>query len=192
MITSNQRERLLAAIKHQPTNPPMPHLTPAEIQMLRELVNAGREDDAWAEFSFIGQQTIGKAIETLMQKSKNESRDNVRNNWKVKEHEARIEAIASPIISQVAPATTHTTNNDSDALKGEDKVTSKWILLVQAEAAKHWQNLKGMKCSPTKRNIIDDLAKICREKEIKTDYGIYPSAQYIYRHVLRAWTPPID
>lgn len=78
------------------------------------------------------------------------------------------------------------------APKSDDKVTSNWILLVQSEAATLWRKLKGMNCSPTKNNIKADLAKICREKEIKTDHGIYPTADYIYRHVLGGWTPPTD
>ena len=80
----------------------------------------------------------------------------------------------------------------ADVLKGDDKVTANWILLVQIEAAFLWRETRKLNCSPTKNNIKNDLAKRCREKGIKTDYLIYPSAGYIYKHVLRRWTPPTD
>lgn len=82
---------------------------------------------------------------------------------------------------------------EQSAANGEDRPTDNWMLLVQIEAATLWRELKKLDCtSPTRHSIKDDLAKICRKKEIKTDYGIYPAADYIYRHVLRGWTPPTD
>jgi len=72
--------------------------------------------------------------------------------------------------------------------------TKNWILKVQAEATRKWEELVEMGCSPTRNNIKDDLATWCRDENnnIKTDYGIFPTAEYIYRHVIRKaiWKPP--
>lgn len=72
----------------------------------------------------------------------------------------------------------------------EEPETKNWILLVQAEAARRWKLLREAGANPTKNNIKDDLAKWCRDRRVETDRGIYPTAEYIYRHVLRKWTPP--
>lgn len=68
--------------------------------------------------------------------------------------------------------------------------TANWILSIQAEATRMWLILKKAGASPTKNNILNDLAKWCRENEILTPGGIYPSCGYIERHVLRKWKPP--
>lgn len=70
------------------------------------------------------------------------------------------------------------------------KRTSNWIMEIQAQAAIEWKKYQDMECNPTKLSIKDDLAKWCREKDIRTSSHINPSAEYIYRHVLRTWTPP--
>jgi hypothetical protein len=70
--------------------------------------------------------------------------------------------------------------------------TKNWILLVQAEATKHWKILKKAGANPTKHNIKDDLSTWCRKTGVLTDGDINPSGDYIYRHVLRKWTPPTD
>jgi hypothetical protein len=64
------------------------------------------------------------------------------------------------------------------------------MLLIQAEAAKRWKLLRDAGANPTKHNIKDDLANWCRETGVLTDGDINPNAEYIYRHVLRKWTPP--
>jgi len=114
-------------------------------------------------------------------------------NW-IKWAEGKGYSVAHLITNAPAEKVEAANTNDtaSDAPKGDDKVTSNWILLVQAEAARQWLMRKKMNCSPTKNNIKNDLAKICSEKNIVTDYGIHPTADYIYRHVLRGWTPPTD
>lgn len=68
--------------------------------------------------------------------------------------------------------------------------TKNWILLIQAEAARRWKMLRDAGANPTKNNIKDDLAKWCQKNSVTTAGGIYPSAEYIYRHVLRKWMPP--
>lgn len=80
----------------------------------------------------------------------------------------------------------------SAASNANDDPATNWMLRVQIEATELWRKLKGMNCRPTKNNIKGDLAKICREKNIQTDGGKPPSADYIQRHALRGWTPPTD
>ena len=72
----------------------------------------------------------------------------------------------------------------------EEPETKNWMLLIQAEAAKRWKLLRDVGANPTKHNIKDDLANWCRETGVLTDGDINPNAEYIYRHVLRKWTPP--
>jgi hypothetical protein len=76
--------------------------------------------------------------------------------------------------------------------KGENdslKITN-WKLQVQAEAVRMFLKLRAMGCKPTKNSIKDDLAKWCVDKGVKTKSLSHPSAEYIYRHALREWTPP--
>jgi hypothetical protein len=77
-----------------------------------------------------------------------------------------------------------------DTAPDEEPKTKNWILLVQAEATRRWKSLREEGANPTKHNIKDDLATWCRETNVRTDGDINPSGDYIYRHVLRKWTPP--
>lgn len=70
MITPAQRKQMKAVLSNQPINPPSPHLTPAEKQELCTLIDAGREDDAWAELHYKSQAAIGNAMEAVMRKSR--------------------------------------------------------------------------------------------------------------------------
>lgn len=73
--------------------------------------------------------------------------------------------------------------------------TNNWILTIQTEAARHWRQLVTSGCSPTRNNIKEDLAKWCRENNVKTySSGICPTGDYIYRHVISTakWKPPTD
>jgi len=72
--------------------------------------------------------------------------------------------------------------------------TTNWILKVQAEAAQRWKGLKELNCNPTRHNIKDDLAKWCKNNNVKTSSGIFPSGEYIYRHVIGSakWKHPSD
>lgn len=65
-----------------------------------------------------------------------------------------------------------------------------WMMKVQAEAASRWIQYRKMNCSPTKHSLKDELSKWCRKNGIQTKSKITPSPDYIYRHVLRKWTPP--
>ncbi|SEN29706.1 hypothetical protein SAMN05216404_103297 [Nitrosospira multiformis] len=65
-----------------------------------------------------------------------------------------------------------------------------WILRVQAQAAIEWKKYQKMQCNPTKHSIKDELARWCKDNNVRTPTHIIPSADYIYRHVLRNWDPP--
>ncbi|SFH85513.1 hypothetical protein SAMN04515618_104170 [Collimonas sp. OK307] len=67
-----------------------------------------------------------------------------------------------------------------------------WMMRVQAEANARWIRLRKSGASPTKHNLRDDLAKWCRENDIRTKQGAFPTGAYIARHVLKKWVPPVD
>lgn len=85
-------------------------------------------------------------------------------------------------------------SDETKAAPGLPKVvaTSSWKLLVQAEAARRWKVLRMSGANPTVYSIRDDLAIWCRDQGIKTKTGINPNPEYIYRHALRGWIPPMD
>jgi hypothetical protein len=78
----------------------------------------------------------------------------------------------------------------SEPLQNAPTDTKNWIMQIQAEAARRFISLKDSGANPTKHSIKDDLAKWCRENEIKTTSGNYPTGEYINRHVLQKWKPP--
>ena len=67
-----------------------------------------------------------------------------------------------------------------------------WMMQVQAEATARWKRYRAQSAVPTKHNLRDELAKWCRDNDIRTKQGSFPTAQYIARHVLRMWVPPVD
>ena len=75
--------------------------------------------------------------------------------------------------------------------KQEPVPIGNWKMRIQEEATRRWRRLRHAGCSPTKHALKDELARWCREEEVTTaTTGVSPSAEYIYRHVLRDWTPP--
>jgi len=104
------------------------------------------------------------------------------------EHEAKVWLVTTlAVVEQVA--TDAEVNTNSNPIP-----TSNWKLKIQAEAARRWKELVTMGCSPTRNSIKDDLATWCRNNKVTTDGGIFPRADYIYRHVIRAaiWKPPTN
>lgn len=67
-----------------------------------------------------------------------------------------------------------------------------WKMRVQAQAAARILRLRSVGANPTVHSILDDMAKWCREKDVKTNGGIFPSSGYLRTHVLggKHWTPP--
>lgn len=70
--------------------------------------------------------------------------------------------------------------------------TNNWILKIQVEATRFWKQVRAGGGNPTRNNIKGDLATWCRDNEVKTDGGIFPDEDYIYRHVIRKkkWKSP--
>ena len=85
---------------------------------------------------------------------------------------------------------------DLDKHKQHEKQVSQsadnWKMAIQSQAAVIWRKYRSMAANPTKNSIKGDLARWCRDNKIITETGINPSEDYIYRHVLRRWTPPTD
>lgn len=67
-----------------------------------------------------------------------------------------------------------------------------WKAKVQAEAASRWRRQISYGATPTKNSLKDELSKWCRENKVFTNYGVPPRGEYIARHVLKDWKPPID
>lgn len=81
-------------------------------------------------------------------------------------------------------------STNAKSIRESNNDSGSWIIKIQQEAARMWTALRQSGANPTKLNIIDDLAKWARNTGITSRSGIYPSSSYIYRHVLRKWTPP--
>lgn len=93
-------------------------------------------------------------------------------------------------VAHLMPADAPAANTTSNHIP-----TTNWKLKIQAEATRQWKELVKIGCSPARHSIKDDLAKWCRDNKVTTDSsGIYPSASYIYKHVLRKaiWKSPTD
>lgn len=67
-----------------------------------------------------------------------------------------------------------------------------WKMLVQAEAAAMFKQQRAMGAQPTVYNIVDTMARWCRENDVRTSSGAFPSASYLRVHVLsgKHWKPP--
>ena len=67
-----------------------------------------------------------------------------------------------------------------------------WKLLVQAEAAAMFKRQRAMGAQPTVYNVVDAMARWCRENDVRTSSGAFPSASYLRVHVLGGthWKPP--
>lgn len=59
-----------------------------------------------------------------------------------------------------------------------------WKMQVQVEAARRLESLRNSGANPTVHSILDDMAKWCIQNGVKTDSGIFPSANYLRTHVL--------
>ncbi len=83
---------------------------------------------------------------------------------------------------------------DTDRGDKEEAPLENWMMQVQEEAAKRWKRQRKSGCNPTRNSLKDELAKWCKETNIRTTSYINPTAEYLYRHVLstKRWTPPKD
>ncbi len=69
-----------------------------------------------------------------------------------------------------------------------------WKMEVQAIAAELWITLRKAGANPTIAGIVDQVARRCAERGIKTQIGVNPRSGYLRTHVLSSqhWTPPPD
>lgn len=101
----------------------------------------------------------------------------------------QVEAVSRPTQSVAKGAAER--GNDAIATGSDDSPhTDNWSLKVQIEATSMFKAWRARGANPTKYNIREDLAKWCRENNVKTKSGIFPDPEYIYRHALRKWSPP--
>ena len=97
------------------------------------------------------------------------------------------QVIQTPNTSSLEQTNLQTSNSQDTEVP--QSITN-WRMRIQAQAAIIWCKHKNLNCSPTKLSINPELAKWCRNNNVTTDYGIWPSETYIYRHVTRKWDPP--
>ena len=89
---------------------------------------------------------------------------------------------------------------DDDGAKPPEKQASEqdtagvadWKMQIQIKAAELMTTLRGVGASPTVHSILPKLVEWCRENQVKTSSGIFPSEGYLRTHVLggKHWTPP--
>ena len=67
-----------------------------------------------------------------------------------------------------------------------------WKLLIQIEATARCKRLYISGANPSKTDLADSMASLCKEQNIKTNTGSFPSKGYIRTHVLggRQWKFP--
>ncbi len=75
--------------------------------------------------------------------------------------------------------------------RGQKPETRNWKMLVQMEAARLVKALRDSGARPSPYSIRHDIARWCQENNVKGAAGSFPSADYIYRHCLRGWKPPV-
>jgi hypothetical protein len=90
----------------------------------------------------------------------------------------------APTVAEVAAASSK---------PGRDgKAATNWKLQVQIETTDLFKRLRKAGASPTVQSTVYEMAKWCRDNNVKTRNGIYPSANYLRTHVLggKHWNPP--
>lgn len=75
---------------------------------------------------------------------------------------------------------------------GVEPALTNWKMRIQAEATSRFKRLRASGANPTVHSMVDDMARWCREHDVKTDGDIYPKSGYLRTHVLGGnhWTPP--
>lgn len=92
MISDEQRAWLLAALNHQPTDRLTPHLSVAELNELRALVESGREADAWIQLDHKARVAWSKSRQHLEQMCIEQARDKEQQGREQEVHEAQMAA----------------------------------------------------------------------------------------------------
>lgn len=139
-MTPRQRDLLLAAIKNQPSNPPSPRLTIAERDELRSLMESGREDDAWGEYTYKWQVAFSKAKADAHDKSAKVA-DRHR---KVCERETRI----TPAFEKVIPSSRSQNGRTTPTSQCNEHTTSKPINRMKKRVAAIVETAKQLGYDP--------------------------------------------
>ena len=97
---------------------------------------------------------------------------------------------ASTALPAETPQDTVSAQSGSEA-KALDALPD-WKSRIQIEAAEYMRVLRKSGANPSAHSILDRMTKWCKDKDVKTDGGIYPSRGYLRTHVLGGghWTPP--
>jgi hypothetical protein len=73
----------------------------------------------------------------------------------------------------------------------ENAEPSSWVSKVQTQAAILFERYRRVGAQPSKNSIAPDLARWCKENDIRTPTGVHPSAETIKRWALgRRWKSP--
>jgi hypothetical protein len=88
----------------------------------------------------------------------------------------------------LAPAPEEPANDDA----APRPAVPNWKMLIQAEATAYCLRLRKAGANPTKNSILEPMVNWCRDNNVKTDGGIYPSDGYLRTHVLggKHWDVP--
>lgn len=78
------------------------------------------------------------------------------------------------------------------ASDGPAKPLPNWKMRIQIEATELVKRLRKSGAQPTKHSILEPMVTWCRENNVKTDGGIFPSEGYLRTHVLggKYWDVP--
>ena len=110
----------------------------------------------------------------------------VEHGWEIPDQLSSL-GLSALKITPTADSKSSTSATESTGLsttKTADASSENWKLRVQTIAAKKWRQAYDQGCSPTIANMKDAIAKSCREQDVKTTNGVYPSAEYLRTHVL--------
>lgn len=96
------------------------------------------------------------------------------------------------LIQQASAIATNPCVSSTNASGVISKPDNGWKSKIQIEAASHMKTLRKSGASPTVHSILDRMVDWCRNNDVKTNGGIYPSSGYLRTHVLggKHWTPP--
>ena len=80
----------------------------------------------------------------------------------------------------------------STRTKRHNLTKNNWKMLIQIEATALCQRLYASGANPSVTDLADSMARMCKQKNIKTSSGIFPKKGYIRAHVLgsKNWNFP--
>ncbi len=80
----------------------------------------------------------------------------------------------------------------STRTKRKNLIKNNWKMQIQIEATALCQRLYASGAKPSQTDLADSMARLCKQKNIKTSTGIFPTSGYIRNHVLgsKHWNFP--